>query len=92
MQDETHSILFSSHITSDLEKIADYITLIHKGEILLSESKDVLLYDYGIFKGASEEVRDLAEHAIVRRRQGAFRIEALVLKHEVNEAFRLEKP
>lgn len=43
MQDETHSILFSSYIISDLEKNADYIKLIHKGEILLSESKDTLL-------------------------------------------------
>ncbi|MEK4174091.1 hypothetical protein MHI22_21805 [Lysinibacillus sp. FSL L8-0312] len=49
-------------------------------------------YDYGIFKGNSEEVRDLPEHAIVRRRPGAFGIEALALKHEGNEAFRLEKP
>lgn len=47
-------------------------------------------YDYGIFKGNSEEVRDLPEHAIVRRRPGAFGIEALALKHEGNEAFRLE--
>lgn len=92
MQDETHSILFSSHITSDLEKIADYITLIHNGEILLSESKDALLYEYGIFKGNSEEVNDLPEHAILRTRPGAFGIEALVLKNEVNEAFRLERP
>ncbi|MCM0626243.1 ABC transporter ATP-binding protein [Lysinibacillus sp. OL1_EC] len=92
MQDETHSILFSSHITSDLEKIADYITLIHNGEILLSESKDALLYEYGIFKGNNEEVNDLPEHAILRTRPGAFGIEALVLKNEVNEAFRLERP
>ncbi|MED3874655.1 ABC transporter ATP-binding protein [Lysinibacillus capsici] len=92
MQDETHSILFSSHITSDLEKIADYITLIHNGEILLNESKDALLYEYGIFKGNSEEVNDLPEHAILRTRPGAFGIEALVLKNEVNEAFRLERP
>lgn len=92
MQDETHSILFSSHITSDLEKIADYITLIHNGEILLSESKDALLYEYGIFKGNNEEVNDLPEHAIMRTRPGAFGIEALVLKNEVNEAFRLERP
>ena len=92
MQDETHSILFSSHITSDLEKIADYITLIHNGEILLSESKDALLYEYGIFKGNSEEVNDLPKHAILRTRPGTFGIEALVLKKEVNEAFKLERP
>ena len=92
MQDETHSILFSSHITSDLEQIADYITLIHNGEILLSESKDALLYEYGIFKGNSEEVNDLPKHAILRTRPGTFGIEALVLKKEVNEAFKLERP
>ena len=92
MQDETHSILFSSHITSDLEKIADYITFIHNGEILFSESKDVLVYEYGIFKGRNEEVSDIPEHAIIRKRNGAFGIEALVLKNEVNEVFSLEKP
>ncbi len=48
MQDETHSILFSSHITSDLEKIADYVTFIHEGKVLLSKSKDELIYDYRI--------------------------------------------
>lgn len=92
MQDETHSILFSSHITSDLEKIADHITLIHNGVILLSESKDALLYEYGIFKGSLEEVNELPEHAIIRKRNGVFGIEALVLKKEVNEMFKLERP
>ncbi|TQR38249.1 ABC transporter ATP-binding protein [Lysinibacillus sphaericus] len=92
MQDETHSILFSSHITSDLEKIADYITFIHNGEILFSESKDVLVYEYGIFKGNNEEVSVIPEHAIIRKRNGTFGTEALVLKNEVNEVFSLEKP
>ncbi|MFJ3387308.1 MULTISPECIES: ABC transporter ATP-binding protein [unclassified Lysinibacillus] len=92
MQDETHSILFSSHITSDLEKIADYITFIHNGEILFSESKDVLVYEYGIFKGNNEEVSVIPEHAIIRKRNGTFGTEALVLKNEVNEVFCLEKP
>ena len=40
IQDETHSILFSSHITSDIEKIADYVTFIHKGKIVFCENKD----------------------------------------------------
>lgn len=92
MQDETHSILFSSHITSDLEKIADYITFIHNGEILFSESKDVLVYEYGIFKGNDEEISVIPEHAIIRKRNGTFGTEALVLKNEVNEVFSLEKP
>ena len=92
MQDETHSILFSSHITSDLEKIADYITCIHNGEILFSESKDVMLYEYGIFKGNNEEVSELPEHAVIGKRNGAFGVEVLVRKNEVSTAFSLEKP
>ncbi len=92
MQDERHSILFSSHITSDLEKIADYITCIHNGEILFSESKDVMLYEYGIFKGSKEEVSELPEHAIIGKRYGIFGVEVLVRRNDVNEVFPLEKP
>lgn len=50
IQDENNSILMSSHITSDLEKIADYITFIHDGNLIFTESKDKLLYGYGIIK------------------------------------------
>ncbi len=47
---ENNTILLSSHISSDLEKIADYITFIYEGKIVLSEKKDVLLYEYGIVR------------------------------------------
>ena len=50
VQDETNSILMSSHITTDLEKVADYITFIHEGKIVFSERKDTLIYDYGLMK------------------------------------------
>lgn len=50
MQDEEHGVLLSSHITSDLEKIADYITFIHDGRILFSTTKDDLLYNHGILR------------------------------------------
>lgn len=54
IQDEENSILVSSHITSDLEKVADYIVFIHKGKLVFSKSKDELLENYGILKcGAS---------------------------------------
>jgi ABC-2 type transport system ATP-binding protein len=43
IQDESHSVFLSSHIISDLEKICDYITFIHKGRIVFSEPKDDLL-------------------------------------------------
>ena len=50
VQDENKSILISSHITSDLEKVADYIVFIHKGKVIFEETKDNLIYDYGIMK------------------------------------------
>jgi ABC-2 type transport system ATP-binding protein len=51
IQDEHRSILFSTHITTDLEKIADYITLIDNGRIIFSEAKDDILDRYKIVKG-----------------------------------------
>ena len=50
ISDGKKSIIFSSHITSDLEKIADYVALIHKGELLKVAEKDVFLYEYGIIR------------------------------------------
>ena len=50
IQDEEHSILLSSHITSDLEKVADYITFIHAGKIVFSKTKDDILEQYGVVK------------------------------------------
>lgn len=50
IQDEEHSILFSSHITSDIQKVADYVVLIHQGRIILEEQKDDLIDQYGILK------------------------------------------
>lgn len=55
VQDEEHSILVSSHITSDLEKIADYIVFIHEGKVVFSKPKDELIEQYGIMKcGAAQ--------------------------------------
>lgn len=54
IQDENKSIFFSTHITTDLEKIADYITFINDGEIVFSQSKDKVLESYAIVKGGNE--------------------------------------
>ncbi|KGR86469.1 ABC transporter ATP-binding protein [Lysinibacillus odysseyi] len=92
MEEEEHTILFSSHITSDLEKIADSITFIHEGEIVFSESKDVLLYEYAIWKGSQQELKDLPEDAIVRMRQGIYGVEALVRKNRIHSIFPTTRP
>lgn len=51
IQNEEKSIFFSTHITTDLEKIADYITFINKGKIVFSKAKDEIIENYGIVKG-----------------------------------------
>ena len=59
IMDEGHSIFLSSHILSDLEKISDYITFIHKGKILFSEEKDRLLETYGILRCDRQSLKGL---------------------------------
>ena len=76
--DENHSILFSSHITGDLEKIADYVTFLHSGKMVFSEEKDALLEDCGILKCAKEALSAVDPADLVRVRNGRFGSEALV--------------
>lgn len=54
IQDENKSIFFSTHITTDLDKIADYITFIDQGEMVFSKSKDEILETYSIVKGGND--------------------------------------
>ncbi|MCI8997189.1 MAG: ABC transporter ATP-binding protein [Lachnospiraceae bacterium] len=70
VQDEEHSILISSHITSDLEKIADYIVFIHEGKVVFSKAKDELTEQYGILKcGAAQfDALDRSERIVWRKR------------------------
>lgn len=92
MEDETHTILFSSHITSDLEKIADSVTFIHKGEIQWSETKDTLLYDYGIWKGSKLDAKQLPEKAIISSRVGVYGMDVLVNRQYLRGHYTLEQP
>lgn len=78
IQNESHSVLISSHILSDLEKACDYITFIHSGRVVFSEEKDELLDKYVIAKGSAREIDALDPSAVVGVRHGAFGCEALV--------------
>ncbi len=78
IQNEENAILMSSHITSDLEKIADYITFIDKGEIILTENKDTLIYDYGIAKLRDNEFEKLTRKDYISHRKRGLQIEVLV--------------
>lgn len=82
-RDESHSILISSHIVSDLEKLCDYIAFLHKGELLLCEEKDVLLEQYGVIHCTAEELRELDQAAVKGKRENAYGVEAIVERKAV---------
>lgn len=83
MQDEQHSILMSSHITSDLEKICDYITLIHKGKVRFHEEKDVLLSKYGILQCEQKTLETLDPEAVHSVRRSQFGMQILVERDKI---------
>lgn len=68
LEDENHSILMSSHITSDLEKVADSVTFINKGKLLLSGYKDDVIESHGIIKCKKNEYKDIEPEDIVSAR------------------------
>ena len=76
--DEDHAILMSSHITSDLEKVADYIAYIHQGEVVLSDAKDSILDSYGRVGCTAAQLDNIDPRDILRTRKGTFGCEALV--------------
>ncbi len=78
VEDERRTVFLSSHITSDIEKVADYIILIHKGNILLMESKDKLLYEYGMVKCTKEQADKIPTGIIVGREDSSFGTSVLV--------------
>ena len=82
IQDEENSILFSSHITSDLEKVADYIAFLHEGRIIFRESKDDLLEDYGLLLCGSADFASVDKGDIIGHRENRFGHEILVKEKE----------
>jgi ABC-2 type transport system ATP-binding protein len=84
IQDETHSILLSSHIISDLEKICDYITFIHNGRLFFCEGKDTLKDMHGILKCSASQFEQLDKSIVKGYRKNSFGVEALVLKDKVS--------
>lgn len=82
-RDENHSILISSHIVSDLEKLCDYIAFLHKGKLLLCEEKDKLLAEYGLIHCTAEELQKLPAGAVRHKKENPYGIEAMVLRSAV---------
>lgn len=79
-RDESHAVLLSSHIVSDLEKICDYIAFLHKGRLLLCEEKDRLTEEYGILRGDTDGI---APAAVCGRHATPYGTEYLVRRSAV---------
>ena len=82
VQDEKNAILLSSHITSDLEKIADYIAFIHKGKIMFQLEKDTLLYQYGLIKCTDKEFEEIDREDVIRYRKLDYETQVLIADKE----------
>lgn len=82
-RDENHSILISSHIVSDLEKICDYIAFIHKGRLMLCEEKDDLLEKFCFVRCAAGELGSIDPAAIIGRKSSPYGVSSIVRREAV---------
>ncbi|MDO4831223.1 MAG: ABC transporter ATP-binding protein [Clostridia bacterium] len=82
VQNEEHSILMSSHITTDLEKVADYIVFIHQGKVLFFKTKDELRYRYGIIRCGAALFEQIDKTEILAYRKDDYQWNVLVADKE----------
>lgn len=88
IQDEEHTVLISSHITTDLERIADYIVFMHKGRLILSDEKDSILERYGLVRCGKDAYDALDRDSIVTSRTSDLGVTTLTAdKHGMREAY-----
>ena len=90
IQDENNTILLSSHITSDLEHIADRIVFIDHGKLIMDEDKDEILDNYGILKCRVDEFKNIDKEDIISYKKGKYEYQALVsdrnkIKHKYKD-------
>lgn len=89
-RDESHSILISSHVVSDLEKLCDYIAFVHNGRLMLCEEKDRLLEQYGFINTTEEGIRELDSSAIIGKKSTNWGVEALVDREKIPHSFKVQ--
>lgn len=78
IQDENKGIFVSSHITSDLEHIADYITFINDGEIIFTKTRDELLENYGIVKCTEEDFKKIDKKDYIKYKKNRYEYDVLI--------------
>lgn len=86
-RDETHGVLISSHIVSDLEKVCDYIAFIHKGKIVLYDEKDRLYEKYAIVNCSEQEFAEIDESVVIGKKVSKYGIQAIVEREKIPHGF-----
>ena len=86
-REEDHTVVLSSHIVSDLEKICDYIAFLHRGKLVLFEEKDRLLEEYAIVKLSPQQLQELDPAAVAGVKEGPYGAEALVRRGKIPAQF-----
>ncbi len=89
-RDENHSVLLSSHIVSDLEKVCDYIAFMKEGELIFVEEKDQLLDSYGLLRCEKEQMHQISSNAIISKKTLSYGYELLVKRGEIPRGLELE--
>lgn len=95
VNDENHTVIFSTHITQDLEAIADYIIFIMDGNLITSSAKDEFIDKYRLVKGAAEDLAKLDSKYIIGSKSSSMGFEALILRDygsPLSEEFEIEIP
>lgn len=87
---EDHSVLISSHIISDLEKISDYIAYLHQGKLLFCEEKDRLLEEYGILHVSGKGIIDVPKEAVLAKKEGKYGTKLFVRRKKISGGFDIE--
>lgn len=77
------SVLISSHIVSDLEKLCDYVAFLHKGKLMLCEEKDYLLGEYGLIHCTKADLESLPQGAVLHKKESPYGVEALVKRSDL---------
>ena len=80
-----HSVLLSSHIVSDLEKLCDYIAFLHKGQLLLNEEKDALYEEYGLLRCDLETLHTLDPNAIIGKKETPYGAEVILRREAAGD-------
>ena len=86
-RDEDHSILISSHIVSDLEKLCDYIAFLRNGELLICDEKDRLLSEYALLRCSKEKLNLLPTQSILYKQQTPYSVDLMMLRKDIPPAF-----